>query len=136
MPITVQNTANIYTEVNYFYRNAQNKRVRHELPKTIFRKWHRRRYKCKECQKNKRLNYTAFQTLQFRLSNKFRKIGHGPPSVLTSKEEKEIIDWIFEYQQKRFPRRFEDIQSSVRQFLNNVPRKNPIQKKYTRNWMV
>ncbi|KAF2892344.1 hypothetical protein ILUMI_13828 [Ignelater luminosus] len=36
-------------------------------------------------------------TLQFRLSNKFTKTGHGPPPILTQDEEKLLVHWIKEY---------------------------------------
>ncbi|KAF2889406.1 hypothetical protein ILUMI_16767 [Ignelater luminosus] len=37
-------------------------------------------------------------TLQFRLSNKFKKTGHGPPPILTQEEEL-LVHWIKEYRE-------------------------------------
>lgn len=34
-------------------------------------------------------------TLQFRLSKRFKKIGHGPPSVLLMEEENVLVEWLF-----------------------------------------
>lgn len=64
-------------------------------------------------------------TLQFRLSDRYVKPSHGPPTVLSSDEEKLIVDWIKECHRKGFPRRKEDVQTSVKQFLDDKPRKNP-----------
>lgn len=65
-------------------------------------------------------------TLQFRLGSKFHdKITHGPTPVLTSKEEKLIEDWIIASQKKGFPIRLEDVQESVKKFLDANPRENP-----------
>ncbi|KAF2892060.1 hypothetical protein ILUMI_14113, partial [Ignelater luminosus] len=44
-------------------------------------------------------------TLQFRLSNKLKKTGHGPPPILTQDEEELLVHWIKECQLKGFPRR-------------------------------
>nr|CAI5821863.1 unnamed protein product [Callosobruchus analis] len=64
------------------------------------------------------------QTLQFRLSKKFKRIGHGPSSYLT--EEEDVLQkWIMESFRKGFPRRRHDIQTSVKSFLDANPRKNP-----------
>nr|CAI5833441.1 unnamed protein product [Callosobruchus analis] len=52
------------------------------------------------------------QTLQFRLSKKFKRIGHGPSSYLT--EEEDVLQkWIMESFRKGFPRRRHDIQTSM-----------------------
>lgn len=65
-------------------------------------------------------------TLQFRLSTKFRnKISHGPSPVLTQPEEQVLEEWIILSQRKGFPIRFEDIQQSVKKFLDDNPRENP-----------
>lgn len=64
-------------------------------------------------------------TLQFRKSDKFKKTGFGPPPVLTSEEEALLIKWIEENHRKGFPRRKEDLQYAVKEFLDLNPRKNP-----------
>lgn len=64
-------------------------------------------------------------TLQFRLSEKFTKSSHGPSPILTTNEEAILVKWIRECQRKGFPRRKEDIQISVKQFLDDSPRENP-----------
>ncbi|KAJ8983254.1 hypothetical protein NQ317_015603 [Molorchus minor] len=64
-------------------------------------------------------------TLQFRLSEKFTKSSHGPSPILSSQEETILVRWIKDCQRKGFPRRKEDIQISVKQFLDDSPRENP-----------
>ncbi|XP_049949772.1 uncharacterized protein LOC126457500 isoform X3 [Schistocerca serialis cubense] len=64
-------------------------------------------------------------TLQFQLSNKYTKTSHGPAPILTTEEENTLVWWIFECAQKGFPRRKQDIQASVREFLHNSKRPNP-----------
>jgi hypothetical protein len=64
-------------------------------------------------------------TLIFRLSDKFRKIDPGPSPVLTAAEEATLVEWIICNQKKGFPRRKEDVQESVKQFLDQNPRPNP-----------
>ncbi|KAI4457966.1 helix-turn-helix psq domain [Holotrichia oblita] len=63
------------------------------------------------------------QTLQHRLSDKFKKIGHGPSTYLTRHEEAVLEEWIIDSYRKGFPRRRDDIQSSVKTFLDANPRK-------------
>lgn len=64
-------------------------------------------------------------TLQFRLSEKYTKSSHGPSPILTIHEETLLVNWIKDCQRKGFPRRKEDIQISVKQFLDDSPRENP-----------
>lgn len=65
-------------------------------------------------------------TLQFRVGEKFRqKTSHGPDPVLTADEENSLKKWILTSQRKGFPLRIDDIQYSVKNFLDKVPRKNP-----------
>ncbi|KAG5868270.1 hypothetical protein JTB14_032985 [Gonioctena quinquepunctata] len=64
-------------------------------------------------------------TLQFRLSDKFTKIEHGPRTYLTRDEENLLESWILESHRKGFPKRKDDIQASVKSFLNNHPRSTP-----------
>ncbi|KAI4460112.1 helix-turn-helix psq domain [Holotrichia oblita] len=64
-------------------------------------------------------------TLQFRLSNKFKKSSLGPDTYLTKEEEEVLVQWIIESYRKGFPRRKDDIQISVKDFLDKAPRSNP-----------
>lgn len=64
-------------------------------------------------------------TLHFRLSEKFKKTEKGPCPILTKKEEESLVNWLLESQKKGFPRRKEDIQASVKTFLDAVERKTP-----------
>lgn len=64
-------------------------------------------------------------TLQFRKSPKFVKTEFGPSPILTKSEEAKLVSWILDCQQKGFPRRKEDVQASVKQFLTENPRSNP-----------
>ncbi|XP_044753622.1 chaetoglobosin A biosynthesis cluster protein C-like [Coccinella septempunctata] len=64
-------------------------------------------------------------TLQFRLSNKFKKISHGPNPILTTDEEEMLVRWISDCVIKGFPQRKEDLQASVKNFLDENPRPNP-----------
>lgn len=65
------------------------------------------------------------QTLQYRLSDKFKKIRHGPSSYLTGKEESTLEQWIIDSNRKGFPRRKNDILASVKYFLDKNPRQTP-----------
>lgn len=64
-------------------------------------------------------------TLQFRRSNKFVKTTLGPSPILTSDEEIILVNWITENHKRGFPRRKEDIQESVKEYLDKNPRDNP-----------
>ncbi|KAI4466912.1 tc5 transposase dna-binding domain [Holotrichia oblita] len=64
-------------------------------------------------------------TIQFRLSNKFTKASPGPPPILTASEEDTLVKWILESQKKGFPRRKDDIQATVKAFLDHHERKTP-----------
>lgn len=64
-------------------------------------------------------------TLQFRLSQKFKKVRKGPATYLTATEETLLNEWIIDSQRKGFPRRKTDIQASVQTFLNQSSRKTP-----------
>ena len=64
-------------------------------------------------------------TIQNRLSGKFRKISLGPAPILTNEEELIIVDWVLRCHRKGFPRRKENIQSAVKEFLQKQPRPNP-----------
>lgn len=64
-------------------------------------------------------------TLQFRLSSKFTKKELGPPPILTNEEEDILEKWVHDCCRKGFPRRKEDLQLSVQEFLNQNERPNP-----------
>ena len=64
-------------------------------------------------------------TLQFRLSEKFTKSTFGPSPILSVDEEKMLVDWVFHSHKKGFPRRKEDLQISIKSFLDEKPRDNP-----------
>lgn len=64
-------------------------------------------------------------TIQFRLGEKFKKVRHGPNTYLTDVEEETLVQWILDSYRKGFPRRKDDIISSVKKFLDENPRKNP-----------
>lgn len=76
-------------------------------------------------------------TLQFRQGVNFRnKITPGPRPVLTDEEEQTLEDWIFSCHTKGFPVRSEDVQISVKKFLDNYPRPNPFTENLpSRGWM-
>lgn len=63
-------------------------------------------------------------TLQFRLSKIFSKTTLGPNPVL-SQEEQILVEWVLQSHRKGFPRRKEDLQISVKTFLDENPRPNP-----------
>ncbi|XP_030751032.1 uncharacterized protein LOC115878626 [Sitophilus oryzae] len=64
-------------------------------------------------------------TLQFRSSGKFNnKTTPGPAPVLSHEEENIVKDWIKTSQTKGFPLHVEDVQLSVKQFLDENPRPN------------
>lgn len=69
-------------------------------------------------------------TLQFRSSSKFTKSSFGPSPILNAAEEKELANWVIDCQKKGFPRRKEDVQISVKQFLDDNPRENPFNNNY------
>lgn len=63
-------------------------------------------------------------TLQFRLSGNFVKSTPGPSPILTTNEE-DLVNWILECHRKGFPRRKENLQASVKKFLDIKARKTP-----------
>ncbi|KAL4153947.1 hypothetical protein QTP88_001780 [Uroleucon formosanum] len=63
--------------------------------------------------------------LQFRLKNLNGKTSCGPATVLSDKEEELLQTWIIESCKKGFPRRKEDLQMSVKQFLDINNRHTP-----------
>lgn len=64
-------------------------------------------------------------TLLFRMSSKFTKTRLGPQTILTTEEETLLVHWITECHKKGFPKRKEDIQATVKQFLDKTSRENP-----------
>lgn len=64
-------------------------------------------------------------TIQFRLGDKFVKEELGPPPILTKEEESTLVSWIANCCRKGFPRRREDLQLSVQEFLTSNQRPNP-----------
>jgi hypothetical protein len=62
--------------------------------------------------------------MQFRLSSNLKKIEPGPNTYLSKEEETLIHNWICESLKKGFPKEKKDIQSSVKQFLDQNPRDN------------
>ncbi|KAJ8945467.1 hypothetical protein NQ314_009219 [Rhamnusium bicolor] len=64
-------------------------------------------------------------TIQFRMSEKFKKPGYGPDTYLSKNEEKLLVDWILTCQRRGFPKRIEDLQKSVQNFLKECGRKTP-----------
>ncbi|KAG8299336.1 hypothetical protein J6590_103626 [Homalodisca vitripennis] len=56
-------------------------------------------------------------TIQFRLSSKFTRAERGPPPILSKEEEDLLEKWIIDCSKKGFPRRKEDIQLRVQEFL-------------------
>ncbi|KAI4455752.1 hypothetical protein MML48_9g00000300 [Holotrichia oblita] len=64
-------------------------------------------------------------TLQFRKSQNYVKPTFGPNPILSNDEEKILVNWIFENHKRGFPRRKDDVQESVKEFLDQRPRENP-----------
>lgn len=64
-------------------------------------------------------------TIHFKLKHPNHKETFGPPPILTSKEEQCLVRWISELGRKGFPRKLEDLVSSVQKFLDANPRPNP-----------
>lgn len=64
-------------------------------------------------------------TIQFRLSDKFKKTSLGPAPVLRQDEEVLLVTWLKECQRKGQPRRAEDLRLSVKEILDKSKRPNP-----------
>lgn len=68
----------------------------------------------------------ACSTLQFRLKHRDRpKFTCGSLSILSLDEEQILVKWLLECSKKGFPRRREDLQDSVKQFLDCQGRSPP-----------
>lgn len=64
-------------------------------------------------------------TIQFRLRNPEKTNPRpGPSSVLTDTEENVLVNWIIQSSKRGFPRRKEDIQYSVSDFLRKAKRRS------------
>ncbi|XP_072945089.1 uncharacterized protein, partial [Epargyreus clarus] len=61
-------------------------------------------------------------TLQYRIKNPEHRSRPGPPTILTEKEEKDLENWILLSCRKGFPKRKDDLISSVANFLKNSNR--------------
>lgn len=78
----------------------------------------------------------ARTTLIFRLKNPEQKTTCGPSSVLTKEEEGMLVKWILECSKKGFPRRKEDVQLSVKNFLEVDGRPNPFKNNFPGNLIL
>jgi len=67
----------------------------------------------------------ARSTIQFRMKNPDRKFTCGSSPILTEAEESLLVKWIIESSKKGFPRRREDVQYSVKKYLDNNQRTTP-----------
>lgn len=61
-------------------------------------------------------------TIQFRMSENFKKKSKGPNPVLSIEEEEQLERWIIMCAKKGFPRRKNDLKYSVQKFLNENKR--------------
>lgn len=64
-------------------------------------------------------------TIQFRMSSNLKKKSLGPSTILMPEEENILVTWLIENYKKGFPRRKEDVQATVQDFINEHPRQNP-----------
>lgn len=65
----------------------------------------------------------ARSTLPFRIKNSDKEtFSCGPSSVLSVEEEKSLVQWLLDCFKKGFPRRREDLQQSVKLFLDDQRR--------------
>ncbi|XP_022177727.1 uncharacterized protein LOC111038801 [Myzus persicae] len=68
----------------------------------------------------------ARSTLQFRIKHRDKEtFSCGPSSVLSVEEEKSLVKWLLDCSKKGFPRRREDLQQSVKLFLDDQGRSSP-----------
>jgi len=72
-------------------------------------------------------------TIQFRMSPAFSKTSPGPPPVLGYSGEEDLVNWIRDCSTKGFPRRKENIQASVKEYLDESGMKNPFTNNIPRN---
>lgn len=64
-------------------------------------------------------------SIQFKLQNSETKFKSGPDPVLTEAEETALCDFIINLSKRGFPRKKNDIQTCVQDFLMKNPRPNP-----------
>nr|CAI5863634.1 unnamed protein product [Callosobruchus analis] len=64
-------------------------------------------------------------TIEFRIKHPGHKDTCGPSPVLSDEEEKILVNWIIDTASKGFPKKANDLKSSVQKFLNDHPRNNP-----------
>lgn len=74
-------------------------------------------------------------TLQHRLKNPESKTTCGPATVLSCEEETILEKWIHECCKKGFPQRKEDLQLSVKQFLDKNQRTSSFLNNYPGNFV-
>lgn len=67
----------------------------------------------------------ARSTIQFRMKNPDKTFKCGSAPILTEAEESLLVKWIIESCRKGFPRRREDVQYSVKKYLDNNKRTTP-----------
>lgn len=79
----------------------------------------------------------ARTALIFRLKNPEQKTTCDPSSVLTKgKEEDMLVKWILECNKKGFPRRKEDVQLSVKNFLDIKEKPNSFKNNFEGNLIL
>lgn len=64
-------------------------------------------------------------SIQFKLKNPDTKFKSGPNPILTESEEQSLCEFIIKLANRGFPRKKEDIQTCVQDFLRANPRSNP-----------
>lgn len=72
-------------------------------------------------------------TLQHRHKNPECKKTCGPATVFSEEEESVLEKWILQSSKRGFPQRKEDLQLSVKQFLDNNKRTSPFPNNYPGN---
>uniref|UniRef100_A0A6P7FDU2 Uncharacterized protein LOC114327213 n=1 Tax=Diabrotica virgifera virgifera TaxID=50390 RepID=A0A6P7FDU2_DIAVI len=63
-------------------------------------------------------------TIEFKLKHPEHKYTLGPSPILTCEEENTLVRWIQETASKGFPKKANDLKSSVQKFLTENPRPN------------
>ncbi|XP_050505298.1 uncharacterized protein LOC126878438 [Diabrotica virgifera virgifera] len=63
-------------------------------------------------------------TIEFKLKHPEHKDTLGPSPILTCEEENTLVRWIQETASKGFPKKANDLKSSVQKFLTENPRPN------------
>lgn len=64
-------------------------------------------------------------TLIFRLNSEFVKTTNGPDPALGIDGEKDLVEWLMKCSNRGFPRRRENIQVTVKEYLGYNEKKNP-----------